>query len=115
MVNIARALSVATRASLSSVMVRATLGRGAKVHRAGLGGITDSELEDRLFTYPWLSLHTPKAYAARVAQLIRGSGAAWPGGDRRKSPRQGRVDPGCKGRVMLLSAARPAVRILWLC
>ena len=30
----------------------------------------DSELEDRLFTYLWLSLHTPNAHAGRVAQLI---------------------------------------------
>ena len=32
--------------------------------------MTDSELEDRLFTYLWLSLHTPNAHAGRVAQLI---------------------------------------------
>ena len=30
----------------------------------------DSELEDRLFTYLFLSLHTPNAHAGRVAQLI---------------------------------------------
>jgi hypothetical protein len=33
--------------------------------------MTDSELEDRLFTYFWLSLHTPSAHAGRVAQLIQ--------------------------------------------
>jgi hypothetical protein len=33
--------------------------------------MTDEELEDRLFTYLWLSLHTPNAHAHRVAQLIR--------------------------------------------
>ena len=32
--------------------------------------MTDSELEDRLFAYLWLSLHTPYAHAGRVAQLI---------------------------------------------
>ena len=32
--------------------------------------MTDSELEDRLFTYLWLSLHTPNAHASRMAQLI---------------------------------------------
>ena len=32
--------------------------------------MTDSELEDRLFIYLWLSLHTPNAHAGRVAQLI---------------------------------------------
>ena len=31
--------------------------------------MTDSELEDRLFTYLWLALHTPNAHAGRVAQL----------------------------------------------
>ena len=33
--------------------------------------MTDAELEDRLFTYLWLSLHTPHAHAGRVAQLIQ--------------------------------------------
>jgi hypothetical protein len=33
--------------------------------------MTDSELEDRLFTYLWLSLHTPNAHASRVARLIQ--------------------------------------------
>ena len=34
--------------------------------------MTDSELEDRLFTYLWLSLHTPNnAHAGRLAQLIQ--------------------------------------------
>ena len=32
--------------------------------------MTDPELEDRLFTYLWLSLHTPNAHSGRVAQLI---------------------------------------------
>jgi len=32
--------------------------------------MTDSELEDRLFTYLWLSIRTPNAHAGRVAQLI---------------------------------------------
>jgi hypothetical protein len=32
--------------------------------------MTDSELEDRLFTYLWLSLHNPNAHAGRVAQLV---------------------------------------------
>jgi hypothetical protein len=32
--------------------------------------MTDSELEDRLFTYLWLSFHTPNSHADRVAQLI---------------------------------------------
>jgi hypothetical protein len=32
--------------------------------------MTDPELEDRLFTYLWLSLHTPNGHADRVAQLI---------------------------------------------
>jgi hypothetical protein len=42
--------------------------------------MTDSELEDRLFTYLWLSLHTPNAHAGRVAQLIEEAkrrGQAW--------------------------------------
>jgi hypothetical protein len=33
--------------------------------------MTDSELEDHLFTYLWLALHTPNAHAGRVAQLIQ--------------------------------------------
>jgi hypothetical protein len=33
--------------------------------------MTDSELEDRLFPYLWLSLHTPNAHAGRVAQLVQ--------------------------------------------
>jgi hypothetical protein len=33
--------------------------------------MTDAELEDRLFTYRWLSLHTPNAHASRVAQLVQ--------------------------------------------
>jgi hypothetical protein len=33
--------------------------------------MTDSELADRLFTYLWLSLHTPNAHASRIAQLIQ--------------------------------------------
>jgi hypothetical protein len=33
-------------------------------------GMTDAELEDRLFTYLWLSLLTPNKHAGRVAQLI---------------------------------------------
>ena len=33
--------------------------------------MTDAELEDRLFTYRWLSLHTPNAHASRVARLIQ--------------------------------------------
>jgi hypothetical protein len=32
--------------------------------------MTDSELEDALFRYLWLSLHTPNKHASRVAQLI---------------------------------------------
>ena len=32
--------------------------------------MTNSELEDHLFTYLWLSLHTPNAHAGRVAQLV---------------------------------------------
>ena len=32
--------------------------------------MTDSELEDTLFTYLWLSLHSPNAHASRVAQLV---------------------------------------------
>jgi hypothetical protein len=32
--------------------------------------MTDSQLEDRLFTYLWLSFHTPNSHAGRVAQLI---------------------------------------------
>jgi hypothetical protein len=32
---------------------------------------TDSELEDHLFAYLWLSLPTPNAHAGRVAQLIK--------------------------------------------
>jgi hypothetical protein len=32
--------------------------------------MTDSELEDRLFTYLWLSFHTPNGHSGRVAQLI---------------------------------------------
>jgi hypothetical protein len=36
--------------------------------------MTDSELEDRLFTYLWLSLHTTNAHAGRVAQLIEEAG-----------------------------------------
>jgi hypothetical protein len=33
--------------------------------------MTDSELEDRLFTYLWLSLNTPNGHAGRIAQLIQ--------------------------------------------
>ena len=33
--------------------------------------MADPELEDRLFTYLWLSLHTPNAHASRIAQLIQ--------------------------------------------
>jgi hypothetical protein len=33
--------------------------------------MTDAELEDRLFTYIWLSVHTPNAHAGRIAQLIQ--------------------------------------------
>ena len=33
--------------------------------------MTDSELEDRLFTYLWLSLKTPNGHAGRIAQLIQ--------------------------------------------
>jgi hypothetical protein len=33
--------------------------------------MTDEELEDRIFTYLWLSLHSPNAHANRVAQLVR--------------------------------------------
>jgi hypothetical protein len=33
--------------------------------------MTVSELEDPLFTYLWLSLHTPNAHAGRLAQLIQ--------------------------------------------
>ena len=33
--------------------------------------MTVSELEDRLFTYLWLSLHTPNAHAGRLAQFIQ--------------------------------------------
>ena len=33
--------------------------------------MTDAELEDNLFTYLWLSLHTPNKHASRVAQLIQ--------------------------------------------
>ena len=32
--------------------------------------MTDAELEDRLFTYLWLSVHTPNKHAGRVTQLI---------------------------------------------
>ena len=32
--------------------------------------MTDSQLEDRLFTYLWLSFHTPNSHADRVAQLM---------------------------------------------
>jgi hypothetical protein len=32
--------------------------------------MTDFELEDHLFTYLWLSLHTPNKHAGRVTQLI---------------------------------------------
>jgi hypothetical protein len=42
--------------------------------------MTNAELEDRLFTYRWLSLHTPNAHAGRVAQLIEEAerrGHAW--------------------------------------
>jgi len=59
--------------------------------------MTDSELEDRLFTYLWLSLHTPKAHAGRVAQLFGGSGA-WPGWDGRRNPCEGRGEPGRPAR-----------------
>ena len=33
--------------------------------------MTHSELEDRLFTYLWVSIHTPSAHPGRVAQLIQ--------------------------------------------
>ena len=33
--------------------------------------MTDAELEDHLFTYLWLSLHTLNKHASRVAQLIQ--------------------------------------------
>jgi hypothetical protein len=61
--------------------------------------MTDSELEDRLFMYLWLSLHTTNKHASQVAQLIAGSGMARPGWDGGKSPREGRGDAGRKGRV----------------
>ena len=35
--------------------------------------MTDSELEDRLFTYLWLSLHTPNAHAGPGGPTYRGS------------------------------------------
>jgi hypothetical protein len=41
---------------------------------------TDSELEDWLFTYLWLSIHTPKAHAGRVAQLIEEAERRGPAG-----------------------------------
>jgi len=33
--------------------------------------MTNAELEDRLFTYLWLSLNTINAHAGRIAQLIQ--------------------------------------------
>ena len=33
--------------------------------------MTDAELEDRLFTYPWLAHNTINPHADRVAQLIQ--------------------------------------------
>jgi hypothetical protein len=39
--------------------------------------MTASELEDRIFTYLWLSLHTPNAHAGRVAQLIQEAERRW--------------------------------------
>jgi hypothetical protein len=42
--------------------------------------VTDSELEGRLFTYLWLSLHTPNAHAGRVAQLIEEAERRGPAG-----------------------------------
>jgi hypothetical protein len=33
--------------------------------------MTDAELEDHLFTYLWLSLHTINPHAGRVARLIQ--------------------------------------------
>jgi hypothetical protein len=35
-----------------------------------LGGDDGLRIGDRLFTYLWLSLHTPNAHAGRVARLI---------------------------------------------
>jgi hypothetical protein len=32
--------------------------------------MTDSQLENRLFTYLWLSFHSPNSHTGRVAQLI---------------------------------------------
>jgi hypothetical protein len=55
--------------------------------------MTDSELEDRLFTYLWLPLHTPNSHAGRVAQLIEEAETARPNWDGRTCPREGRKGP----------------------
>lgn len=36
--------------------------------------MADEELEDRLLTYLWLSLHTLDEHAGRIAQLIQEAG-----------------------------------------
>jgi len=61
--------------------------------------MTDSELEDLLFLYLWLSLHTPNAHAGRVAQLIDEAERRGQAG-MEKEPREGRDDAGGKGRVV---------------
>ena len=48
--------------------------------KAGLGGSDGFELENVLFTYPWLSLHTPNPHAGRIAQLIEESERCGKGG-----------------------------------
>ena len=63
--------------------------------------MTDSELEDQLFTYLWLSLHTPNAHAGRVCSAHSGSGTARPRRNGGKSPREGRDDASRDWRVSL--------------
>jgi hypothetical protein len=55
-------------------------------------GMTDAELEDHLFTYLWLSLHTINPHAGRVAQLIEEAERRGLAGMVERAPREGRGD-----------------------
>jgi hypothetical protein len=57
------ATTVAPEDTLSRRRSGAAFWRAGAVFQAG-------NVEDRLFTYLWLSLHTPNKHAGRVAQLI---------------------------------------------
>jgi len=55
----------------------------------------DSELEDRLFTYLWLSFHVPNTRAGRVGSAHSGGGTARAGRNCGEGRNEGHVsDPG---------------------